>query len=126
MPWKMTYLEDLKIIKTVYTDPLPLEELQEAALSGLALAMEKQTEFFLADCSALTQTGNTMDIYKLGAFLESISVSSKINIKEALILPPNAQNVTRDLKFFETVVNNRMIKAKIFQDAEEAIGWLIG
>ena len=125
MPWEISYLEELKVVQTIYTEPITLEDLKDAAVNIIALALEKQTGLFLADCSKFTQSGNTMDIYKLGAFLESISSTFPMNIKEAMVEPSNAQNVTNDLRFFETVANNRMIKVKVFKDSQAAIDWLI-
>ena len=125
MPWELSYLEDLKIVQTIYTEPFTLEDLKDAALSAMTLAQEKQTGLFLADCSTFTQSGNTMDIYKLGAFLESINVNFHLHIKEALIEPPGVQNVANDLRFFETVATNRMIKVKVFKDTKAALIWLV-
>lgn len=125
MPWKISYLEDTKIIKTIYTEPITLDELKECAMANFSMAAEKQTGLFLGDCSSFTQQGSTMDIYKLGKFLESISLELRIHIKEALIEPSNIQRVSSDLRFFETVTNNRMIKARIFQDTESALEWLL-
>lgn len=123
MPWKISYLEDLKIVKTVYTEPAKLEELMEAVTANIRLAKEKQTNLFLGDCTALTETGATMDIYQLGQFIESLQADWAI--KEAIVAPANRRNVVDDLRFFETVTQNRMIKVRMFQDIEKAIDWLV-
>lgn len=123
MPWKISYLEDLKIVKTVYTEPAKLEELIEAVTANISFAKEKQTNLFLGDCTALTETGATMDIYQLGQFIESLQADWAI--KEAIVAPANRRNVVDDLRFFETVAQNRMIKVRMFQDIEIAIDWLV-
>ena len=123
MPWKISYLEDLKIVKTVYTEPAKLEELMEAVTANIRLAKEKQTNLFLGDCTALTETGATMDIYQLGQFIESLQADWAI--KEAIVAPANRRNVVDDLRFFETVTQNQMIKVRMFQDIEKAIDWLV-
>ncbi len=125
MPRKISYLEDTNIIKTIYTEPITLDELKACAMENFSMATEKQTGLFLGDCSSFTQQGNTMDIYELGRFLESISHELRINIKEALIEPPDIQRVSSDLHFFETVTNNRMVKARVFQDMQSALEWLL-
>lgn len=122
MPWKISYLEDLKIVKTVYTEPAKLEGLMEAVKANISFAKEKQTNLFLADCTALTETGATMDIYQLGQFIESLQADW--SVKEAIVAPSTRQNVIEDLHFFETVAQNRMIKVRMFQDIETAIDWL--
>ena len=123
MPWKISYLEELKIVKTVYTEPAKLEELLEAVVANLAFAKEKQTNLFLGDCTALTETGATMDIYQLGQFLESLQADW--TIKEAIIAPSARQNVIDDLHFFATVPQNRMIRVRLFQDIQSATEWLM-
>jgi len=123
MPWKLSYLENLKIVKTVYTEPSTLEELMEAVLANIAFAKEKGTNLFLGDCTSFTQTGSTMDIYQLGHFLESLKIG--LNLKEAVVAPIAYNNVVDDLHFFETVTNNRMIKVRLFQDIQEATDWLV-
>ncbi len=123
MPWKLSYLEDLKIVKTVYTEPAKLEELLEAIAANIIVAKEKQTNLFLGDCTALTETGETMDIYELGLFIESLQANWAI--KEAIVVPINRKNVVKDLHFFETVAQNRMIMVRLFEDIEVAIDWLL-
>lgn len=123
MPWKLSYLEDLKIVKTVYTEPAKLEELMEAVAANIIVAKEKQTNLFLGDCTALTETGETMDIYELGLFIESLQANWAI--KEAIVVPINRKNVVKDLHFFETVAQNRMIMVRLFEDIEVAIDWLL-
>jgi len=123
MPWKLSYLEDLKIVKTVYTEPAKLEELMEAVAANIIVAKEKQTNLFLGDCTALTETGETMDIYELGLFIESLQANWAI--KEAIVAPINRKNVVKDLHFFETVAQNRMIMVRLFEDIEVAIDWLL-
>ena len=125
MPWKISYIEDLKIIQTVYTQPSNLEELKEAVFANLNIAKEKQTGLFLADCSSFTESGKTMDIYELGNFLELVTKDIKLNIKEAMIEPLNAKSVGNDLRFFETVAQNRMIKVRVFHNINDAIDWLV-
>ena len=123
MPWKLSYLEDLKIVKTVYAEPATLEELMEAVLANIALAREKGTNLFLGDCTSFTQTGSTMDIYQLGQFLESLNVG--LNLKEAVVAPMAYNNVVNDLHFYETVTNNRMIRVRLYQDVQAATEWLL-
>lgn len=123
MPWKLSYLEDLKIVKTVYTEPAKLEELMEAVAANIIVAKEKQTNLFLGDCTSLTETGETMDIYELGLFIESLQANWAI--KEAIVAPINRKNVVKDLHFFETVAQNRMIMVRLFEDIEVAIDWLL-
>lgn len=124
MPWEITYLESIKIVKTVYTEPVTLEELVNAAIATLKVAQEKDTHFFLGDCTELTENGSVLDIFKLGEFLESLKADW--NIKEAVIAPKTRKNVIEDLSFFETVTKNRDIKVRLFLDENEAIRWLIG
>jgi hypothetical protein len=123
MPWKISYLEDLKIIKTVYTEPAKLEELTKAVLANVAIAKEKGTNLFLGDCTALTETGSAVDIYQLGKFLESLNVG--LDLKEAIVAPKTEETVIADLHFYETVTNNRKIKVRLFQDIQEATEWLL-
>jgi hypothetical protein len=123
MPWELSYLEDLKIVKTVYAEPATLEELMEAVLANIALAREKGTNLFLGDCTSFTQTGSTMDIYQLGQFLESLNVG--LNLKEAVVAPMAYNNVVNDLHFYETVTNNRMIRVRLYQDVQAATEWLL-
>ncbi|MFN8412417.1 MAG: hypothetical protein U0Z26_08515 [Anaerolineales bacterium] len=125
MPWSIEYVEQTKIIKTIYTEPITLEELKDAAQTNLMLAVEKQTGLFLADCSEFKLSGKVIDIYQLGLFLEGLSRKLDLPIKEAMIEPVNANNVSRDLHFYENVANNRMVYVRVFQEEELGIQWLL-
>lgn len=122
MPWKISYDEDLKIIRTDYTDPLSLEDFSQLIEENFLLAKEKGTNLFLADCTKIEASGQTFDIYQLGSMLQS--KNADIHIKEAVVVMPQKGQVVSDLQFFETVANNRKINVHLFFDIDSAMQWL--
>ncbi len=124
MPWKISYLESQKIIRTEYTDPFMPEDFLKVIAENISIAKEKQTNLFLADCTDLTRSGNVIDIYQLGNMLQAMN--AEIHIKEAIMVMKQKGNVVSDLQFFETVANNRLINVRLFFDLETALAWLVG
>ncbi len=124
MPWKISYLESQKIIRTEYTDPFMPEDFLKVIAENISIAKEKQTNLFLADCTDLTRSGNVIDIYQLGNMLQAMN--AEIHIKEAIVVMKQKGNVVSDLQFFETVANNRLINVRLFFDLETALAWLVG
>ncbi|MBK6791277.1 MAG: hypothetical protein IPG80_01760 [Anaerolineales bacterium] len=124
MPWKISYLENQKIIRTEYTDPFMPEDFLKVIAENISIAKEKQTNLFLADCTDLTRSGNVIDIYQLGNMLQAMN--AEIHIKEAIVVMKQKGNVVSDLQFFETVANNRLINVRLFFDLETALAWLVG
>ncbi|MBK7448996.1 MAG: hypothetical protein IPJ47_06050 [Anaerolineales bacterium] len=124
MPWKISYLENQKIIRTEYTDPFMPEDFLKVIAENISIAKEKQTNLFLADCTDLTRSGNVIDIYQLGNMLQAMN--AEIHIKEAIMVMKQKGNVVSDLQFFETVANNRLINVRLFFDLETALAWLVG
>ncbi|MBK9780738.1 MAG: hypothetical protein IPP55_11920 [Anaerolineales bacterium] len=124
MPWKISYLENQKIIRTEYTDPFMPEDFLKVIAENISIAKEKQTNLFLADCTDLTRSGNVIDIYQLGNMLQAMN--AEIHIKEAIMVMKQKGNVVSDLQFFETVANNRLINVHLFFDLETALAWLVG
>lgn len=124
MPWKISYLESQKIIRTEYTDPFMPEDFLKVIAENISIAKEKQTNLFLADCTDLTRSGNVIDIYQLGNMLQAMN--AEIHIKEAIVVMKQKGNVVSDLQFFETVANNRLINVRLFFDFESALAWLVG
>lgn len=124
MPWKISYLESQKIIRTEYTDPFMPEDFLKVIAENILIAKEKQTNLFLADCTDLTRSGNVIDIYQLGNMLQAMN--AEIHIKEAIVVMKQKGNVVSDLQFFETVANNRLINVRLFFDFESALAWLVG
>lgn len=122
MPWTLSYLEETRILLTVYTNPLTLADLKDATMANVALATEKQSYRYLGDCTALAPGGSTLDIYQFGCFLAGLGLDPAS--KEAIVLPlsPGAAD---DLRFYETVTRNRGIDVRVFEDRDDAIRWLI-
>lgn len=123
MPWVLRYIDDFKIVHTIYTQPVSLDELREAVAANAELATEKDTNLFLGDCSTFDQAGLTLDIYQLGTFIASMNF--RHNIKEALVVPKEPSVVVEDFRFFETVATNRILNVRLFHDVESAIEWLL-
>lgn len=123
MPWVLRYIDDLKIVHTIYTQPVSLDELREAVAANAKLAAEKDTNLFLGDCSTFVQSGPTLGIYQLGTFIASMN--DRFNIKEALVVPQEPSTVAEDFRFFKTVATNRSLNVRLFHDVESAIAWLL-
>ena len=121
MPFVIRFLEDTRILETVYSDPLSLDELKAAARDNLAQAAEKGTYRLLADCTAMQSGGAIVNNYALGNYILSLRPDPKL--REAVLLPASAR-VAGELKFFEDVAQNRGIQVRTFASREDAVRWL--
>lgn len=121
MPWTLSYHEEYAVVETVYTDPLPPEELRDVIRANLVLAKEKGAVRFLGDCTRLSHESSALSIYALGDFIATLEVPP--GLMEAIILPV-APAAERDLRFYETVALNRGLQVRVFDDRASALLWL--
>jgi hypothetical protein len=121
MPWTLSYDEEHAVVETLYTDPLPPEELQNVIRANLVLAREKGATRFLGDCTRLSRESSAQSVYALGDFLVTLELPE--GLKEAILLPV-APAAERDLRFYETVALNRGFQVRVFDDRASAFLWL--
>lgn len=121
MPWKIAFDEQSRIVETTYTGQLSPAEVREAALGTIATGRQYETNLFLGDCLTLEHAGSLFNIYDLIRLYESLEL---VSVKEAILLPrsPEALN---DLKFYETIAQNRGFNVRVFDNRADALRWLL-
>ncbi len=122
MPWDVSYLPDLNVVMTLYSGTIPAESLREAVRATLALAQDRGSRRFLADCSSLEGGHSILDLYELGKSIEESGVGR--DLREAIVLPQLDVAAT-DVRFWETTCRNRGFDIRVFPTAAEARAWLI-
>jgi len=121
MPWTTTFLGELRVVESVYIEPLGAEELMAAAKEAIEVARRAGTTLFLGDCTGLGPSGSVLDIYQLGRFLETVFMGQ---VGREAILLPASPDAAENLKFYETVMRNRGLEVRLFRDRDTALRWL--
>lgn len=122
MPWSVSHSADLDAVVTVYAGVLPAEDLGQAVAATIALAGQKGTTRFLADCASLEGGHSVSDLYGLAELLEASGLPWAI--REAVVLPQLAA-AAEDVRFWETVCLNRGHTVRVFGERAEAEAWLM-
>lgn len=121
MPWTVSFWPERLVVETVYSGVLSPEDLESAIDESLTAAREHRVARFLADCSGLQGGHSILDLYGMATMLEAKGVPP--GVREAVILPQlNAP--ADDVRFWETVCQNRGYAVRVFSRREDALDWL--
>jgi hypothetical protein len=122
MTIKSEFIEELKIIDSVFNEKVTIVEMKEAVKESVQLAREHNTNLFLVDCSRLKKGGTIVQLYSLGDFYLEIDVMP--GTKQAIVLSDTPET-QRDIRFYETAMRNRGFDVQVFPDRPSAIAWLL-
>lgn len=122
MTIKSEFIEELKIIDSVFSEKATINEMKEAVIESLKLAEQHHTNLFLVDCSRLMKGGTIVQLYSLGDFYMEIDVMP--GTKQAIVLS-DILETQRDIRFYETATRNRGFDVHVFPDRSSAIAWLL-
>jgi len=123
MPWSVKYDQRTKIVEVIYSGTVTQEELKNAIIERLRIQNQHKSFFVLIDCSQVERNaGGILDVHDIP---EKIYEIEKVNRRTchalALSKYPNARKASFH---YETVCNNRGWRVKIFENREDAVGWL--
>ncbi len=121
MAWSTSYLSDSRVVLTVYSGVMPPEALIDAVQATIRLGQRQGAKRFLADCRALEGGHSIVDLYGLEKLLESSGMTR--DMREALVLP-QLEAPSRDVRFWETMCQNRGFDVRVFEAMAEAEAWL--
>ncbi len=122
MPINTQFIEELKIIESVFGEKVTIDDMKVAARQALELGTQKGTSLFLVDCTHLVKGGTIVQLYSMGDYYEKLNLLP--GIKQAVVLS-KAIGVQRDIRFYETATRNRGYDVRVFADRSEAIAWLL-
>ncbi len=124
MTHEITYDPITKIIRIKVTGNILLDEIKQIYIEAIQNAKEEEAFLFLSDYRQAQISLSAVEIYELPRTFVDIAKSAGYNpyhLKRA-ILPSGKPE---DFRFFETVsINSGQSFAKLFQEVDEAIGWL--
>jgi hypothetical protein len=95
-----------------------LEEVQSYGMAVVQAAIENRCSRVVCDETNLVYTLGTIDTFRYGAF---IATKAPRLARVALVINPDQ---SKDAAFWETVVINRGLQVRIFDDAQAAEAWV--
>lgn len=113
-----TKTEGTLLLSTAWGYDESLEEVQQYALALISACVEAQVTHALCDERQLEYRLGTVDTFKAAEFL---ATNAPRLAKIAIVC---AEKFFADLKFWETVANNRGLEVRTFQDFEAARRWV--
>ena len=122
MTIKTDYIEELKIIESIFGEKVTIEEMKTKASEAVELGVQKGTNLFLVDCTHLKKGGSIVQLYSIGDYYEKLDIG--LGTKQAVVLS-EAVEPQRDIRFYETAIRNRGYDVRVFADRSEAIAWLV-
>ena len=118
-----TYNSEAQVIETKAQGNLTLDEAREIISDIVQAARQSGCLLCLSDYREAEISFSTVEIYDVPKILADIVASQGFqasDFKRAIIVKKDLKN----FQFFETVTLNRMQNVKLFQDIDEARGWL--
>jgi hypothetical protein len=122
MTWRVEYDSELGIIHSVYAGRITADDFKEGTLKAISLAKKHKTYLILIDDSRLESAVSTNEIYEMPLFYDVVKASRRSRM--ALILPASGP-IREDVKFYETVCRNRGWVARVFNEHQKALEWLL-
>lgn len=95
-----------------------IEEVKEYAQAILESAFQNESNIILCDERELIYKLSVIDTFQLAEF---VSQNCPLIFKVAIVT--NTDNI-KDINFYETVVTNRGMRLKVFNQIQEAEDWL--
>ena len=121
MAFSITYLEEAGVVEMVLRDTLTPAELEAAMTEAGTVGAENLGNRFLVDSRDMPAGGSAFDVLALAELLAALPPG--VIEREAVLLSADAAAADR-MEFFETACRNRGLDVRVFQDRDEALGWL--
>ena len=122
MSLTVSYDPVIKVIISVLQGTVDPEELRQETIQATALAKKHDCKLFLSDFSQATINFSMVDVFNLPGLQADAGLDRSIRV--AVIAP--TFEIRKELAhFYELVSTNRGWVAKVSQDRQEAIDWLL-
>jgi hypothetical protein len=115
--YQITVEDDLLRVTAAGSDD-SLEEVQSYGMAVIHAALESGCRRVVCDETRLVYSLDTFDTFKYGVF---IAAQAPRLARLALVINPDQ---ARDIAFWETVVINRGLQVRIFDNAQAAEDWV--
>jgi len=123
MAHTITYNPETHFIETKFQGSVASDEMKEIFSEALQIAIEKETFLFLSDFREATINLSTLEIYELPKAMSNTAIQLGLKpyqIKRAIVTNKDFKDST----FSENTNVNNGLRAKFFNDIEEAKKWL--
>lgn len=117
MPEDVSILEDLGIIQVDSYGEVTEGDLLTSLEDILAIHKQRGFSRVLVDASRETSLPNSLPLHQFGSALSEDATV----IKFAVVF---SEVVREDLRFLETVMQNRGMQVRLFNSRDEALAWL--
>ncbi len=125
MPYNITYNEEHKIIESVFTGTVNIEDLIDLMKSETDLSLRHDCYLSLIDFTRAKIDIDTMTIYNIPNLIEQIARplgENKHKTRWAMLANKSDVN----LAFIEIVTQHRGLKLQLFNSTDIAMLWLLG
>ena len=123
MPVTVRYDPDSRFIETVNIGIATREYLVKEAVQAIALAKENDCGLFLCDYSRSDVNFSVTDVYDLPELYAAEGLERSARIA---VISPQSKAGARVAQFHETVSVNRGWNARLFDERQDALDWLLG
>ena len=123
MPYRIEFLEDKGIVLVESIGELTYKEFVKETQEAQELARKKNTRLFLSDCSRLIVKAGTLELFDFPAMYQRIGSPKTSKIA---VLMSGDTTTDKDIRFYETVCQNRGWQVMAFMSRDEAVKWLLG
>ncbi len=124
MSWQVKFDDENRLIFISFFSDVSKNDIQESIIEAISLISDKNVRKILTDFTeALSLDLSTMDIYKLHADYRK-TTGLNVPFIETIVCPKESK-IINDIHFYETECINKGIRAKIFEDRNQALEWLI-
>ena len=123
MPYAIKHVPELKMIEVVLTGVITGADLNRATTECVSLQKQTGVTTFLIDANGWEVTASPIDIFDLPARQyreEGVKRESRI-----AVIRPTSSSAREAARTYETMCRNRGWQARICQDRQSAINWLV-
>lgn len=119
---KVRYIEEFGVVESTIEETYTKQDIIDSSNQAVALAIEKNANLYLADCTKLIRSRSVVEIYGFGDIYNELHIP--LGSRQAVILSTN-KRIESNSRFYETATRNKGYDVKVFNNRIEAIAWLI-
>jgi hypothetical protein len=120
MPWVVEHDPKLAAVRIRLSGAVSIDDLRNMTEEASGVARSTGSERIMVDTSALTATVPISDIFDMPRFYSELGVDR--GLKVAVIMPAIPE-LQKDVRFYETVCQNRGFDVTAFSTSDEAVAW---
>jgi hypothetical protein len=120
MSWLVEHDPKLAAVRVSLSGTVSIDDLRKVTEEASGLAQSTGSKRIMVDTSALTASLPVGDIFDMPRFYFELGVDR--GNKVAVIMPATPE-LQRDVRFYETVCQNRGFDVTVFSSSDEAVAW---